>query len=201
MSSNVEICNLALSHLGVGTEISDLTTERSAEALACRRYFDHVRDLVFRAFPWTFATKTVALALVEEDPNEEWGFSYRYPSDCLMFRRIQSGIRTDTNDTRVPLKIGRDDAGKLIFTDKAEAIAEYTVLEEDPERYPPDFVSAFSFLLASHIAPRMTGGDPFKRGEQAMANYKGAIEEAKSNAANEEQPDREPESEFIRGRE
>lgn len=201
MPSDVAICNLALSNIGVGQEISNLTTERSAEALACRRYFDHVRDLVFRAFPWPFATRIQALALVEEDPNEEWAYSYRYPTDCLMFRKIQSGIRNDTRQTRVPTKIGNDSAGKLIFTNKEDSIAEYTVLVEDPEQYPPDFVSAFSFLLAAHIAPRLTGGDPFKMGDKALAKYQAAIGEAESNAANEEQAEELPESEFIRARE
>ena len=40
MASSTEIANLALSHLGNGTEIADLETERSSEASACRRFYD-----------------------------------------------------------------------------------------------------------------------------------------------------------------
>jgi hypothetical protein len=42
-SSDVEICNLALSHLAIATEIATLT-ERSKEAQACNRFYAQVRD-------------------------------------------------------------------------------------------------------------------------------------------------------------
>src|SRR5665648_440114 len=98
MSSATEICNMALGHLASGKEIANLETERSAEAIACRRFFDSARDAVLRDFSWPFATKIKALSLIEEDPNSEWAYSYRYPTDCLNFRRILSGTRTDTRD-------------------------------------------------------------------------------------------------------
>ena len=80
MSSAVEICNLALSHLG--SSGIDALDERSEAAAACTTFYAICRDMVLRDAPWPFATKMQALALVEEDPNTEWGFSYRYPSDC-----------------------------------------------------------------------------------------------------------------------
>jgi len=200
MASSTEICNLALSHIGVGKEIANLETEKSEEAAACRRFYDTARDEVLRDFTWPFATVMATLGLIEEDPNDEWSYSYRYPSDCLMFRRILSGQRTDTRDTRVPYKIAQDSSGTLIFTDQENAECEYTIREDDPLRYPPDFVLAFSFLLASYIAPRLTGGDPFKLGQRALQLYALQISKAQANAKNEEQPDIEPDSEFTRAR-
>jgi hypothetical protein len=78
--ADVDICNLALSHVGVSTEIANLDTERSKEAQACRRFYEPTREEVLRAFAWPFATRFVDLQLVEEEPNDEWAYSYRYPA-------------------------------------------------------------------------------------------------------------------------
>ena len=200
-ASTTEIANLAISHLGIGKEIGNLETEKSEEAQAIRRFFDTVRNQVLRDFPWPFATKFVNLALVEQDPTEEWAFSYRHPSDALKLRRILSGLRNDHRQSKVPFRISRDDSGLLIFTDFEDAQLEYTFEEEDPLRFPDDFIQALSFRLAAYVAPRLTKGDPFKVGRNAMEMYLFEINRAQSTAANEEQMDEIPQSEFIRFRE
>lgn len=201
MSSKTEIANLATSHLGIDKEIANIDTENSAEARACRRFFDTARDMVLSDFPWPFATKFADLALVEEDPTIEWGFSYRYPSDCLTFRRILNGVtRIDTLESRVKYKIGRDTDGQLIYTDMEDAQGEYTIQITSVELYPPDFTMALSLLLAGLIGPRISGGDPFKKGDRALALYRKTIANAQALAIGEEQPDRPAESEFISGR-
>lgn len=200
MATKTEIANLALSHLGVGKEISNLDTDSSSEGSVCRRFYDTCLEATLRDFPWPFATKIAALGLVEEDPNDEWGYSYRYPSDCLKLRRILSGLRTDTNDTRSPYKVSRDSAGLLIFSDQEDAELEYTLLNLDPEQYPADFVLALSFRMAHYIAPTVTSGDPFGLGQRAMQMYEYEISRAARTGINEEQPDIEPRSELERVR-
>src|SRR5438046_2758921 len=95
LSSTTEIANMAISLIGIAKEIANLDSENSAEAKACRRFFANVRDTVLGDFPWPFATKFATLSLVQTDPNDDWGFSYNYPSDALKIRRILSGIRND----------------------------------------------------------------------------------------------------------
>lgn len=199
-ASDTEIANLALLHLGVGKEIASLETENSAEANAVRRIYDHARDRMFRDFSWPFTTKMEALTLVEEDPNGEWAYSYRYPSDCLMFRRILSGQRQDTRQSRIPYRITSDDDGRLILTDMEDAEAEWTYLVEDVTMYPPDFVMAFSWLIASYIQPRLTTVDS-GLGRRAMEMYMLEVSKAQASSVNEEQAEEPPESEFIRERE
>jgi hypothetical protein len=200
MASSTEIANLALSHLGVGSEISDLDMERSQEALACRRFYSTARNATLRDFPWPFATKIAALGLIEEDPNDEWGYSYQYPSDCLDAIRILSGIRNDNRQSRVPYKLANGDSGQVIFTDQEDAELEYTKLETDTSRYPPDFVLALSLRLAAYIAPRLTGGDPFKVGTRAFQMYEAELNRAKASGTEENQAEEDPESELIRAR-
>lgn len=201
MPSVVEIANLALSHIGVGKEIANIDTEKSEEAAAMRRYYTPARDEVLREYSWPFATQFVSLGLVAEDPTDEWNFSYRYPSDCIYFRRILSGVRNDTRQSRVPHKIARDVSGLLILTDQENAKAEYTIREEDPQRFPADFVMALSYRLAAYVARRLSGGDPFKLGEFSLRLYQISLSKAQSTAENEGQIDEPPESEFIRTRE
>lgn len=200
MASKTEIVNLALIHLAVGKEISNIETEQSTEAKTARQIYNICLDKVLSDFEWPFATKIVALSLVEEQPNTEWWYSYRYPTDCLFFRRILSGERTDSRQTRAPYRIASDSQGTLIFADMQDAEAEYTVRVENAAIYPADFQMAFSLLMGGMMAPKLTGGDQFKLGIRCLQLYDDAIRKAQSRAANEEQPDITPESEFIRER-
>jgi len=202
-ASETELCNLALSHLavaGVTFEIQDLDTEKSKEAQACRRFYAQARDEVLRAFPWPFATVIDNLALVATAPNVEWAYSYRYPSDCLMFRRILSGFRTDALDSRIPYRLGRDASGELVFTDMDSAQGEWTTQVTNVGAFAPDFVQALAFLLASYIGPRVAGGDQYKLADRAYQLYQRSLGVARANAFNEEQADPPPDSEMIRAR-
>lgn len=194
------MCNLALSHDGVSKEIANVETENSANAAACRRFFEPARDETFRDFNWPFAKKFVTLGLVESDPNTDWAYSYRYPSDCMRIRKILSGIRNDSRQSRVVYERASDDSGGLIFTDEANAVLKYTKKVTDVGLFTPDYIMMFSLLLASYIAPRVTAGDPFKLGERAFKLYAFSKTKAEATAFNEEQDDELVESEFIRVR-
>lgn len=197
-SSKTVIANLALSHLGIGKEIANLDSENSAEANACRRFYEEARDKTLRDFNWPFATKIASLVLVETTPNNEWAYSYRYPTDCLKIRKIQSGIPYDNRQSRVPYRIAQDDTGLVVFTNLDNAVIEYTKREEVVSLYPSDFVMAFSYMIAFYVAPRLTGGDPFKMGDRAMQMYDLEMSKARANAFNEEQVPVDVESEFVR---
>lgn len=199
-TTKLDICNGAISHVGYGEEIADFDNERSAEARACRHWYPKVIDEVLRDFNWPHARVIEPLGLVAENPNEEWDFAYRYPSDCRFFRRVLSGVRIVTPGTREPHVIGKDAEGLLIYTDKIEAECEYTSASDDPAFYPPDFSAACEYLLAARIAPRLVKEDPLTRVRELATFYGGAIAKAKANAANEQQPDDAGESSFITGR-
>lgn len=195
--SDNEICNLALSHIGSGEEIANLESESSPEARACRRFFKVVRESMFRAMAWPFATQILALGLIEEDPNSEWDFSYKYPVDAAWIRRILSGQRTDDRNSAVPYKIIQGEAGLLLLTDKEDAEAEITLKVDDPSRFPSDFALCFSLRLGFYIAPRLVGTNSLKVRDAINAIYKIEMSRAAYAAANEEKADMNIESEFI----
>lgn len=200
MASTINIYNMALGHIGSAATIADIN-ESSAEARACRTFYDTCKNACLRDFRLPFSAAFQALAMVEEDPTTEWAFSYNYPNNCLFIRRIFSGIRNDTNDSRVPYIVGQDSNGQLlIYTDAEQAEIEFTAKSDNPVIYPPDFVLGLSYRLASYIAPLITKGDPFKLGDKSFQLYQYHMGRAVSSAGNEEQRDQQPESDFTRSR-
>lgn len=199
--SETSISNMALRHLGSTKPIADLDTDQSAEANACRVFFPICLEESQRDFAYPFTTRIEPLALVEEDPNDEWAYSYRYPSDCMMFKRILSGTRNDTRQSKVPYKLIQDDQGTLILTDKENAECEFSKLNDSVQGHPRDYIMALSFLLASYIAPSVTkSGDAAKLGELAAARYEQKRARAEANALMEQQDEEPPQAEHIRAR-
>jgi hypothetical protein len=198
--TKTQICNFAIGHLGIGKTIADIETERSAEANACRTFYEVCLDIVLAELNWPFAKKFAALALVDTLPTSEWAYSYQYPSDCVKLRKIYSGQRMDSHDTRVPYDLLEATTGKYILTDLPEAEAEYTTRSANVNYFSAEFAMAFSRLLASYIAPSITSGDNFGIGQKQLQIYEIEMSKAKKNALNEIQKDLDPESEFIRAR-
>lgn len=196
MSAQLDIYNFALHHLAHGDEVKSLT-ERTKAAQACNRWYEQTRDEVLRDFNWAFAKRLGVLSQVAVAPNTEWGFSYRIPADCLRFRRVLSGARTDTLRTRIPSLLGGDDAGQLLFCDLDTVTAEWTTRVTDPTRFPVDFVAALAAKLAFYIAPTVTAGDQFKLGARAGQLYLVLLRTAQANAASEQKPDPPPDSPAI----
>lgn len=210
MSSKADICNQALSHLAISTEIQDFDNEKSKEAQACRRFYDVARQKVLRDFDWPFANTIEFLALLANpaglnQPTIEWAYSYRYPANAVAIHRMLNGAtRIDTQLSRAMYSIGRDSVGKIIYADLATPVqVQYTYNETDPERFPPDFVIALSFYLAFLIAARLTqGGDTgLQLRKDAYAWYVKSVDEAQANSANQEPSDLPPDAEMIRVRE
>ncbi len=199
-TSETDLANLMLFHLGHAKRIGDLETERSAEANAIRTIYRMALDATLRDFHWPFATKFQALGLVEANPTDEWDYSYQYPSDCLDLRRLLSGFRSDSRDSEVKYRIVTDGNNTLVYTNQADAQAEFTIRITDTLRYPPDFITAFTLRGAALVAPSITSGDPFKMGTRAIQMYQAEISRAQANARNEFKPDLPPESDFIRAR-
>jgi hypothetical protein len=198
--SNTLIANLALARVGTAARITSLDDDNGPGAVGCRLFIDIVLDATLREFPWPFATKIASLSQVEVSPNSEWGYSYRYPPDCQFLRRILSGIRNDSRQTRESFRLSSDDDGILILADLDAAECEYTKKYDDIARLPTDFLSAVAWRLAYEVAPSLGGAAAQTWRADAAKGYGIEMTNARSNAANEEQPDEEPDSEFILAR-
>lgn len=185
LTSKTNAANLALGHLAYGNLITNVDTEQSSEAKQIRLFWDIALDTVLLAGNWPFAKAFMTLNLVEEAPNDRWSYAYRIPNDCLSVLAIfNEGNESPHLANLLPKHtIGSDSQGLLLYTSEPFAQMEYVQRKTTVAAWPSDFVLAFTYLLASLIAPSVTGGDQFKLGERAYAFYRSQISPmlAKSN--------------------
>lgn len=199
-----DIVNGALGLLGVTQEVQDIVNERTVAARTARQFYSKTVDQVFRDFDWPWARKTLALTLVEADPTEEWGYSYTYPADAVAVRRVLNGSqsRTETETTRTHFTVANK-TNRVIMTDQATAVAQYTIRIDDTTLWPADFRAAVEALLASKMAPRLLGIELATK-TRAVANmlelYRQALTRAEINAVNESMSELEPDSSLERAR-
>jgi len=195
MSSDIEICNIALSRIAVTSAIASFT-ERSKEAEQCRVFYAPLRDLVLQAFPWPFAESSVVLAELGS-PAPGWQYRYRYPADCLKVRDIvQPGWRSPlTADQQIPYKIGYDAGGRVIHTDQPEAVCRFTFKVEDSMFFDPQFADVLAWRLAMDLALPLSARQELQ--QFAAQQYQMALTIAEGSAFEESQDSPEPESEFI----
>ncbi|KEX95167.1 hypothetical protein HA62_29795 [Pseudomonas putida] len=195
MSSDIEICNVALSRVAHTQPIVSFT-EKSKAAELCAVFYTTLRDLVLADFPWPFAESIVNLADIGS-PAPGWAYRYRYPASCLKVRDIiQPGQRRPlTADLQIPFKIGYDTGGKVIHTDQPEAGVRFTFRVEDSTFFDPLFADALAWRLAMDLALPLSS----KPDLQAFANqqFQLAMTKAEGSAFEESQDDPEPESEFV----
>jgi hypothetical protein len=191
---------MAISHCGVGEGhfIADFD-ERSPEANACRQWFDVALEELQRETDWTFATKSVALALVSDEDEaytQAFYYAYRTPSDCVRPRRIISGVEPDTLGSLISFKVTVDDDGGLILTNTEDAELEYSFLQTDTQRLPMDFCVALSYRLGAYIAPRFMR-DVGKLQPLVEKLYAFSLSKAKATDQNSQRVGPAPDAEWI----
>src|SRR3546814_8520623 len=106
--SKVQICNMALSHIGSKSTIESVD-EPSAAAQQCRLWYEMARRQALGAYNWTFARKRLALAIHNDDPPEGlWNFRYQYPADCLKAREIENPGGPDMDAIKYEIETSLD---------------------------------------------------------------------------------------------
>ena len=202
---------MALDNLGAKSTIESFE-EASAEARTIRLWYDQSRLTVLEAYPWSFATKRLALTEHSEDPPTNiWAYRYQYPADCVKARSLQmpqwtvGGIVTEVpafliQPDAIPFDIEMDSTGafQTILTNLQDAILVYTFDQTNPQHFDRQFVIALSYMLAFNIAIKVTGRKAVK--DDMAVYYKQALMEAAAANLNEkvEPPAREADS--IRAR-
>jgi len=173
--SATQICNLALAE--VPADPIDTLTENSLRARECARVYQPAINELMEAHAWQFATKRVTLALIDNDRLGEWGFAYTMPNGVTVFRKLIADLST-LSGAYTPV-IGQtlaapmswpfggqftdrapaypyELAGSTIYTDLPNAILEYASGEGTEATFPPLFVKALYFDIASRVVSPIT---------------------------------------------
>lgn len=188
MPSVVDICNLALSHIGDRATLSSIDPpEGSAQADHCAQWWPIARDEALSSFDWAFAStvaETAQFATSVED-NPQWNYAYALPADFLVAREVVyadgSTIVFDPQTYTPDFQIGALGDGQSGFFTQIEDIAlRYTRKVTDPSKYPAQFVTAISYLMASYLAGPVLKG---KTGMTAAQNARAAWNSLSAQAA------------------
>ena len=196
MATEVDICNLALAHLGDDATIASLSPpEGSAQAEKAARFYPIARNTLLEMHTWNFASKRGNLALTTNS-LDQWDYAYVAPADMMSPVAIISP--TAQNDYATRMSAGDTPGGitsnyaptivagqytpqqfsleaDLIYTNQENAMLRYQAFITDPSLFSPLFVITLSWHLASMLAGPVIKGDQgaaeAKRSSQMMVNY------------------------------
>lgn len=186
-ASVVDICNLALSHLGDKANVSDLE-EMSAQSDQCKRYYPIAKNLCLVQHAWDFATRRINPAEVATPPAvTKWAFCYQAPSD--MMKAIEVLPEGGNEQSGVPFIIESDTTGaRVIYCDFPNITLRYIALVDDPTKFSAMFTVTLSWLLASYLAGPIVKGDAGVAAGRACNDvYLGNLAAAKASDANQQQ--------------
>lgn len=191
MSSAVDICNLALGHLGDNATVSSIDPpEGSAQAEHCKRFYPIALNSLLEMHYWNFSMKRVTLPQVQ-NTWPEWQYAYAIPGDCLNAISVLPPDAADDYSTKFsptdtpafahnyspmiaagryvpqPYTIELNEANQqVILTNQANAVLRYTKYVTDTTTFSPLFVMTLSWHLASMLA------GPIIKGDQGAAEAK-----------------------------
>lgn len=167
MASEVEIANLALSHLGDNATVSSLSPpEGSAQAGRCARFYPMARDVMQEEFVWNFCVRRKQLARISGWSGGKWAYAYAVPTEMLRPISVShpeaSSDQVDVMGARpgAPFQLEGTDTGQVvILTNQPDAELRYTVRVRDTTKFSAQFVEALSWRLASMLAGPILKGD------------------------------------------
>lgn len=168
MASVVDICNLALAHVGDEAQVAAITPpDGTIQSAHCARFYPMVRSALLEMHPWTFAVKRATLAEVDNELPDDWGYAYSLPSTCLrplsallpgMPERFFGGEDTDAGSYPYIIEAA-EDGSKVLYANVETATLRYIDLITDTTKYTPTFVLCFARLMASYLAGPILKGE------------------------------------------
>lgn len=201
MASIVDICNMALSHIGEEANVTSIDPpEGSTFAQYCATFYPIARDTLLQdeSATWNFNTTRVVLAELSM-PYKQYKFAYALPSDYFrVISLIPHNVASDNNyvfpkDQTIenlnvdypysalgnmyapqPYVIETDNSSgtKVLYTNQKIAMLRYTRSVEDSSIFPPLFTLSLSYLLASMLAgPIIKGKDGIAISSDCLQKY------------------------------
>lgn len=191
MASTVQIANRALTKLGAATITDMLDNTKSARVM--NGMFDIVRDAELAAQPWSFASKRVELPASSTAPPYGWARAFPLPSDYLRLIEVGEDYVYYDTDTGALFQV----EGGSILTDQASPLqVRYTSRVTNSGLFPALFIEALACRLAAEACESIT--QSASKREQAWAEHKQAVREARRANAFEQPPRQLPATSWVR---
>lgn len=159
-SSEVDIVNMALGHLGDAANVSSISpSDGSAQADAAARTYAHIRDWLLERFAWKFAKRRALMALRSGVTAGGWTYVYAEPPRCLrLLAVLPANYETDADG--VEFDTETDDTGQgLVLTKESGATALFIARVTDPGVFSPGFTETLSWFMAAALAGPIIKGE------------------------------------------
>lgn len=212
MATQLELANMALSHIGSQSIANISPSSQEPGAKQANLWMATARDFVLRAYPWTFATlrkRLIPKVIPTVDSpaySPDWTNYYFYPCECVMMQYIVSPELSSTVEliTNTPFAVEKNPSAdtneerQLLLCNVENASAVFTSNDLAWEDLPANFIEPFTILLASYMAFPVTND----LGSRDMLKrlYDKVMPEAAATDARQVQSKIPQESSAIRGR-
>ena len=159
ISSEVGICNLALSHLDAGIVADISTSPQTAEELECQRWYDTARRGLLRKFVWNFAR--TRKTITRDTAAPVFGFTDAYTFPFGFLRLLLFGNATEVGELyhwyahRFRYEI---EGRKLLINNSAAASINLVYIHDntDVSEYDALFIETLALKLAYKMAYRFS---------------------------------------------
>lgn len=173
--ADVDIENMALSHIGVSQTITG-PTDQSAAAQVCGFWYPKMRNWLLQSAPWNFAYTDTLLTADGPNTLPGWAYAYQYPNDCLQPIAVttQSGQRLgpvfwcnywrpyppqNFAVPKIPFKVieSQNNAGELaiqcdiLATSGAPLYLFYIQCVTNTAMFDPMFIDTLSLYVAARV--------------------------------------------------
>ena len=166
--SPIDICNMALAHLGDRriTRLDDDAQISDALVRYCAEFYNQARQETLAAHRWTFAKHAEGLSRRSDTLVIGYRYAHALPSDRVRLMRLVPGFQPVGVDAPVGTTRYEDRSidkfkivGKNVWSDSEHVAIEYVRDVSDPSDWTPHFRAAVARLLASYLAGP-TADDP-----------------------------------------
>lgn len=155
MASHIDICNMALGHVGAATRVASITPpDGSVEADRCAMFYPVALSTFIEIAEPSWARKRVVMTENAVNESSVWLHSYTKPNDCVKPLRV---LRAGDVEFK---SADYEQEGDNILTDEPTATLLYLWARDDPTRLTPIATVAVSYLLAGLLAGGTIKGRP-----------------------------------------
>lgn len=185
MTTQVDLCNLALLRIGTRSTITSLS-DGSPEANACALIYPQFLNRILSDFDWKWARLRATLTS-QTNTRAEWAYEFALPGDCVRLRTLGvAAALTEGPDLnpgqfysgRIPFEAGYSttNSGPAVWAQATGLYADYTSNLVSPSGWMPSFAEAFTWGLAYELCATITSNG--QMAEYLNGKYQAALSEA-----------------------
>lgn len=165
--TKAKIMNLALQALLLSRQIIDPNSDKSNEAKVLNEAFDVAFKSALVDMDLDSTSSQSVLELIHDftkdappangQPGPQWNYAYKYPQNCVFFRKVVSCNVIDDKSTHIPKRILIWNAKKVIMTNEANALGEFIATDFPLQTLSAQGGLTIALRLAYMAAPLIVG--------------------------------------------